>query len=396
MIEGIFAVHLRMFTIDTEISSMDKVCSGCIGDSDVKRWIASTNGARGCDYCGGYTSPTVPLEELCDYLESGLGRYYGAAVDQLPWNGRDGGYQGTTWSTDEILFDRVGLNLPRDDDGRLQEAITWGLSDEVWCDYDWMRLDEDEAMKQAWDAFCSTVKHQRRFFFHHMGGSHEDLDSFSSLDILTAIAQLIDTSGLIRVQTPGLRLYRARPNFNKRSPAASDFGPPPRDVCQSNRMNPAGVPMFYGALDPRTAVKEVRESTSRVGYFITETPLTILDLTRVPPIPGFFSDATRHQRLHLRFLHYFIHDIMQPVARDDRIHTDYVPSQVVTEFLREHAFEAGSLDGIMYGSVVAPGKSNLVLFIDTFETQSDFLDCTRAVPLRFLGAKTVQAHPKAD
>lgn len=370
---------------------MDRVCSGCVGDRDIKRWIAGTNGSRGCDYCGGYTSPTVPLNDLCEYLESGLGRYYGVAVDQLPWNGREGGYQGRTWSTDELLFDRVGLDLPRDYEGRLQQAISWGLSDEIWCDYDWMRLDEDKAMQMAWNGFCDLVKHQRRFFFHHMGGDREDLDSFSSLDILGAVAHLVETSGMVRVQAPGLRLYRARPNFAKRSPTAGDFGPPPRNVCQSNRMNPAGVPMFYGALDPRTAVKEVREATSRVGYFITEKPLTILDLTKVPPIPGFFSDTSRNRRLHLQFIHYFIHDIMQPVARDDRIHTDYVPSQVVTEFLREHKFETGSLDGIMYGSVAAPGKRNLVLFLETLEPPRKIWGNTPTLPLRYLRAKLVSA-----
>lgn len=72
---------------------------------------------------------------------------------------------------------------------------------------------------------------------------------------------------------------------------------------------------------------------------------------------------------------------MQPVARDDRIHTDYVPSQVVTEFLREHKFEAGSLDGIMYGSVAAPGKRNLVLFLDTLEPPGKIWGNTPALPL---------------
>ena len=32
-------------------------------------------------------------------------------------------------------------------------------------------------------------------------------------------------------------------------------------------MNPAGVPMFYAALDRRTAVYEVKELVSRVGCF---------------------------------------------------------------------------------------------------------------------------------
>ena len=42
-----------------------------------------------------------------------------------------------------------------------------------------------------------------------------------------------------------------------------------------------------------------------------------------------FSDVSRTQALTLRFLHNFAADIMQPVDRDQRVHIDYLPSQVV-------------------------------------------------------------------
>lgn len=369
---------------------MDNVCARCIGDEDLKAWIRDRKGRRGCDFCNGYTAPTAPLSELCEYIEACLSDYYGQAVDQLPWNSREGGYQGCTWTTDELVFDECQLDLPRDISGRLQQAIYFCLSDDLWCDYDWLRLDEDEAMKSAWSHFCTTVKHERRFFFHNKGADPEDLDSYSALGILSAIAHLAELLGLVRTQSAGLRLYRARPGFKQRSPSAKDFGPPPRNVCQTNRMNPAGVPMFYGALDPKTAVREVREEEARVGYFQVARPLLILDLTKIPPVPGVFSSKDRRTRLYLSFLHHFALDIMQPVARDDRVHTEYVPSQVVTEFLREHSFNAGQLDGVMYGSVVSPGKRNIVLFIEDLEPKDSPYGLSPPLPLRFLRAKTVK------
>ncbi|MBI6566551.1 HEPN-associated N-terminal domain-containing protein [Pseudomonas synxantha] len=368
---------------------MDTVCARCFSDPDVKQWIREYSGKRGCRFCRGFTSPTAPLGELCEWFEQVLSTHYGRAADNLPWNNREGGYQGSTWSTYELLFEKVGLDLPMDYQGDLQKAINYRLSDEIWCELDWATLDEEQAMCFAWDNFCTLVKHERRFFFHKKGGDDLSAESFSSLGILNAIADLIERLNLVRVQTPGLRLYRARPGFDLSSPTAKDFGPPPRSVCQTNRMNPAGIPMFYGALDPRTAVKEVKARASRVGYFQTVEPLRILDLSRIPPVPGIFSDEPRRLRLYLSFLHHFASDIMQPVARDDRVHTEYVPSQIVTEYLREHEFSEGKLDGIMYGSVASPRKRNLVIFIEDIEPAFNFFQQRASAPLKFIKAKNV-------
>jgi hypothetical protein len=52
--------------------------------------------------------------------------------------------------------------------------------------------------------------------------------------------------------------------------------------------------------------------------------------------------------------------IAQPVARDDRVHIDYVPTQVVSEFLM-HAFNERGVTGMKFASAKAPG-ANVVLF----------------------------------
>lgn len=148
--------------------SMQKVCSSCFADIDLRAWIRGNNGPRGCDFCRKFDSPTCKLEDVCEHIESCLQKYWGFAVNQLPYESAEGGYLGTTWTTYELLADEVGLALPRDNDNRLFHAIVWELTEEAWCEYDWLSLDHDVALRSSWDRFCKTVKHKRRFFFTPM------------------------------------------------------------------------------------------------------------------------------------------------------------------------------------------------------------------------------------
>lgn len=342
--------------------SIKYVCSSCFEDEDLRAWIREANGPRGCDACGGFDSPTCKLEDICQYLQSCLEKYWGFAVNQLPYESAEGGYLGTTWTTYELLVEEIGLSLPRDSDDRLLYALIGGLTDEIWCEYDWLTLDEDVALRTSWERFCETVKHKRRFFFHTIGT--DDRDSYTAASLLHAIAGISQSIGLIRNLVPGTRLWRARPDIARgRRVTAADFGPPPvQFALQSNRMNPPGIPMLYLASSARTALVETRANEAKVGQWQVLRPLRILDLRRLPGVPGFFSDTERGYRLALRFLHCFADDIMTPVARDQRVHVDYLPSQVVTEFVRDFAFDGGKVDGIAYGSSVCRKGWNVALF----------------------------------
>lgn len=311
---------------------MDRVCTRCVGDNDLKQWICKQRGPRGCDYCNTYYAPTVELADLCDYIESCICQYWGRAVEQLPYVSRDGGYQGHTWDTYEVIFDEMELDLPLDTRDTLRLAIAEGIGDEAWCDYDWLSMDPDVAMISGWSQFCNIVKHKRRFFFQEQGCNHEDRDSYPPLSILHAIAIYSEQHHLIRTINPGTRLYRARDDLEHPKYPDEEFGPPPYHVCQSNRMNPAGVPMFYASFNRSTPIKEVKKTKAAIGRFITTHPLRVLDLTKLPPKPGYFADTRRDSAMQLSFLNHFAHEIMQPVARDNLVHVDYVPSQIVTEY----------------------------------------------------------------
>jgi hypothetical protein len=295
-------------------------------------------------------------------VEACLRRWWSLAIDELPYESREGGYQGSElWDTYEVL-EMAELDFPRDRDNGLRDALVNRLPEETWCEYDWLTLDVDEALKSSWNRFCETVKHERRFFFHATG--RDGRDSYTPASLLDTIATISARMGLLKEIPAGTRLWRARTDLKRGATAdASKFGPPPVEFAtQSNRMNPPGIPMLYLASSATTAVLETRSTSARVGRWRALRPLRVLDLRRLPGVPGYFSDANRSDRLALRFLRSFAADIMAPVARDDRAHIEYLPSQVVTEFIRDHDFDGGRVDGIAYGSSVHRIGWNVALF----------------------------------
>ena len=343
---------------------IERVCSSCFEDADLRRWIRARSGPRGCDACGGFDSPTLPIGTVADRIAEGLRKLYGFAVEQLPYESAEGGYMGKTLTTFEVL-DEIDFSLPRDD-GELLQALLSALPNELWCDYDWLALDDDEVLRLSWKKFCTVVKHERRFFFHDKGARPDDHDARSAVELLKAIGSLSDELGLIKIMPRGGRLYRARPLEEVRSRAiAIDFGPPPKDkALQSNRMNPPGIPMMYAALRPLTAKREIRAKSAAVGCWRLLRDARLLDLT-CDPHPGWiFSEAERRQILGANFLSEFRRAIAEPVARDERVHVDYIPSQVVTEYLREHDFDGGPIDGVRYPSVVDEKGVNVALFVE--------------------------------
>lgn len=273
---------------------------------------------------------------------------------------------GTHWNSWDML-DKIELVLPRDNSGKLYMAIASAMADEPWCDFDVGALDIDQALWSSWESFCQTVKHERRFFFHDSG--RDDHDSLTPASLLSNIAKASDELGLVREVPSGLRLWRARPDILKgKRVGATDFGPPPLKLAlQSNRMNPAGIPMLYLASSQTTALKETRAVQSKVGSWRSIRPTRILDLRRLPPVPGMFSDEARTQALTLSFLHDFANDIMKPVVRNSQFQLDYLPPQVVTEFMRDYKFAGGPIDGIAYNSTVHRGGWNAAFFFGPIE-----------------------------
>ena len=157
---------------------------------------------------------------------------------------------------------------------------------------------------------------------------------------------------IIDVHTPLYRgrMYLQEPDLKKFD--ADKLGPAPIDKAGANRMSPAGISMFYGATDIDTAVAEIGAHSSHswavVGEFKATVELRVVDLSNLPDLPSIFdTDEKAIERYDgIAFLHRFIKDLTLPIVLDGREHIDYVPTQVLTEYLR-YSFPA-PLHGLQF------------------------------------------------
>jgi RES domain len=175
-------------------------------------------------------------------------------------------------------------------------------------------------------------------------------------------ASLVLDTGLIRQLESGTPIYRARPHgiwvaFDR----AADLGTAAREKAFVNRMSPAGIPLFYGAVDAGTAVREAwagpasgKELVS-VGRFTNSAPLPVSDLPSLSEIPSIFDEARRHLRPPLRLLHEFsarINALVRSAARTEAETVEYPPTQIVRGYFRAaFARDYGpEVSGLLYRS----------------------------------------------
>ena len=76
-------------------------------------------------------------------------------------------------------------------------------------------------------------------------------------------------------------------------------------------------------------------------------------------------------RRAIEFLAHISEEISKPITRDGHQHIEYVPTQVVTEFIRaQELLGRAAIDGIKYESARNTGHSSYVLFA----TQDDIFN----------------------
>lgn len=351
------------------------VCASCFSDEGIRGFIEGALKSNTCSFCGEEADEPIaaPFREVAKHINDSLYQEYDDAANCMSYVSADGGYQGETWPTYELLTDVIPLELPRDENESLFKALVDRLDDNAWCPRNPYSLTYAQETELSWERFCRVVKHQRRYFFRD--DDNQDREILSPAELLETILDHAEKTGLIfQVDRGGLRVNRARlQRDGEKVESALDLGPPPLDsATQSNRMSPAGVVMFYGSEQPETALRETAHSlgvgTYAVGEFSNAREILVLDLANLPDIPGLFYEIPDSMEYNprpvLQFLHHVSWEISQPVARDGREHIEYVPSQVVTEFVRSRNMEAGRIDGIRYPSAVHPGNASYVLFAD--------------------------------
>lgn len=368
------------------------VCANCIGDPVLSRFISENASESNCDYCE--QTQDVPfactLSDVAGQMADVITEDWADAVTELPYDGDEGGFQGETLDGRELL-EEIGFE-PNSDD--LFEDLASYFDGREWCRQDHLALTPYERLRFGWQRFCRVVSHQRRFtFWTDLSDDQSEYhpDYLPPGIVLAEIQEVIQRIGLIKEFPKGTTYWRAADHSpSEKLAVPSRFtSPPVQYALQPNRMSPAGIPMFYGADNFETAVIEVcgieaiPDRAVSAVQFQACRPLWLLDLSYLAERVSYFAENGRDAWHRSAFLRYFARDISKPIERDKRQHIDYVPTQVLTEYVRYHMQTQGgnSIDGIRYLSS-RNHQPCVVLFFDQDDclagrdVKPQSLDCT--------------------
>lgn len=348
------------------------VCSNCFEDYAIKKFIEDHNSEQPCDFCEDQDGASCTLEEVLVHIMTCLKYEWGHPANEgLPYESREGGWQGDVIDTWEML-ENTGIEINSEE---LQDIIYSSLINNEWCKRNPYSLTEDRVFYYGWMEFSKFVMHEARYVFLSATPSTYDEnqhDEMHPVKILEVLSQITENLGLIRKIDASTGIYRVRiVNLNETLNSASELGAPPLEFATiPNRISPAGISMFYGAFDISTAIIETYDASKPadkkaiVGKFHPARALRVLDLSHVPPKPSLFDMERLHERTWIAFLNDFIYDLSRPIDRDDRSHIEYVPTQIVTEYFRHivRIEEQFKVDGIIYPSAKNPGHSAIVIF----------------------------------
>lgn len=357
------------------------VCTECVEDDALAAFIADRAEAESCDFCKRTADAPIAAhtDTVLDHIGESLQKEWEAPEDSLIRDSESpSGYFGPTiYGADDVF-----------------EAEGWPFANQAFADFvlDAFRegqyvsrnpymLSVGDALSFGWREFGETVMHRTRFVFALLpepgpdDGDDPDAAVRERAEMLAEIARLVREWNLVRVldTDQDLVLVRVR-DQGKEVDAATDLGAPPAQNASQSRMSPAGIPMFYGALELDTAIAETvdrKQDKGRVpcvGTFRLRTPLKVVDLGLLPDVPSIFDSRPQAtgECAELGFLHSFRDDVSRRIERDDRIHVEYVPTQVLSEYLRRvfRDEDGWAVHGLMFESAQKPGGQNAVLFID--------------------------------
>ena len=350
------------------------VCGACFDDAEIAAFIAENAEQPRCDYCKAAATEdqaiAAPVNSVFEFLADAIRYEWQDPSAEVPAEG--GEYVFPPSSTDDLVWE---IPIPIVTDALLEEFLD-SFADLAWVPTHFFSLREDEALRSGWEDFVRHVTQRVRFFFADVPGSQ--YGDIPVNDVLSRIESVVKRVGLISEMPGGTDVYRVRVHGLSKSPtSASDLGPPPPPLAAQNRMSPAGISMFYGALDQATALEETPpsdwEPAATVGVFVTRQPLLLFDLGDIPPAPSYWDPNERPRRRAIAFLHKFADAISIPIERDGREHINYVPTQVLTEYFR-HVFrvDGQSIAGIRYRSAKNGGGVCVVLFAGNEEYEAQW------------------------
>lgn len=356
-------------------------CANCFGEPELKKRINGLASKESRSNCGVHlVQKAVGLEALLELFDEAFRNNY------------DKGYLGTTEnftltsaitklmapeSSDfaenfaKALIDSERKKISANETAFYDLGIIYSRSDTIsfWFSYLWMK-------------FTESILHEQRFFNSNAQSLLDEI--FRSVEKQKSAARQSPIY-LIQPDDKYGKIKRARLDEDGlkrkiRENPSRELSAPPQELSTSGRLNASGIPVFYGSYDDETCAAEIRAPVGSIiycGEFHITAPICVLDTTLFNDSQKDLSIFAPYQNMRKDqwlFMRRFMEEISRPVIPKQE-HLEYVPTQVVAEFLRSH-FEVRvkglpkKLDGIIYSSSQKPGQKNIALFLGDSKSAS--------------------------
>lgn len=344
--------------------AVQKVCFKCVIDAYLGGQIKRKGVSDLCSLCDSKRK-CIPLAEIVSKVEGILCDYIHEGEIDFRWSG-EGPAQ---YQRGESIDAWVSEIFRCDNVEPIVSAVCRHLtsySDDT--NYSKRPFAPDE-IGHKWGDFQEGMMHGNRFF-------NESAKTFLNwlFDGLDQYSASSDEHAVVRELTPenAPPIYRARTCMSPgvvweiATDPARNLAAPPKEIAAEGRMNPAGVPAFYGAFERDTCVAELRPPVGGIvvsGKFKLSRTVRVLDFERfenadLGPEPSFFDPKYFSKTARREFLRYIHNVITIPVLPGAE--RQYLTTQVIAGYLANHC--KPRIDGAIFKSVQNKSGSNIVLF----------------------------------
>ena len=359
------------------------ICYRCIDDEFLSDEVRESGRCRGCAYCG-EVGETWTLLTLANRIHVALQEHFEVtSIDPDDHSDIMVRLGLTQWEREgehvtHVIADMAGLTEATAIDlTNLLRKIHYSYPDEKEgalnpygydAFYEERAPDTDEFVN-TWDKFRHDIQSRARFFNERAKEALTEIFGDLYEHKTTSAGSLFweagpgDSEGFFWRACNALSEEHLKVILE--SPA-SEIGPPPSESALSGRMNPIGIPVFYGALDKSTCVSEIRPPVGSyvvLGKFELRRKVILLDLDALEKIRvnvSYFDSEYSIRRARAAFLRHLVGEVSRPVMPQDE-NAEYIATQTVAEFLANVV--SPRLDGIVFwSSQTGSVGRNVVLF----------------------------------
>jgi hypothetical protein len=173
------------------------VCDQCADDEYLAEAIRGAAEEEPCDFCEREGVQCAPLDVLIEAVQPALDHYWTDPANELPFESREGGYQGSVYSTREVLCEQIGMDWPEN----LVDSVVGAIECEFWCKRHYFSLSGTERLRYGWRDFDEEVKHRSRYASllpPLEEPEWHDHDSIPPSEMLDEVGHCIRECGLIK------------------------------------------------------------------------------------------------------------------------------------------------------------------------------------------------------